>query len=58
MRMIFSLIPTYHEKTPLNIWGPPLKNSQPIFKKKTVPESMEVKFSWRKLTSRVHKGAV
>jgi hypothetical protein len=56
-RMIFSLIPTCNERTPLNIWGPLLKNHQPIFIKKTVPESVEVEFSRRKLISRVHKGA-
>jgi hypothetical protein len=42
--MICLLKPTYHERTPLNIWGPPLKNSQPIFILKTVPESVEVEF--------------
>jgi hypothetical protein len=51
MRMIFLLKPTCHERTPLNIGGPPLKNPQLIFIMKTVPESVEVEFLWRKLIS-------
>jgi hypothetical protein len=45
--MIFSL---------KNICGPLLENPQPIFILKTVPESIEVEFLWRKLISGVHKG--
>jgi hypothetical protein len=56
-RMIFSLKPTCRESTPLNILGPLLKNPQPIFIMKTVPESVEVEFERRKLISGVHKGA-
>jgi hypothetical protein len=56
-RRIFTLKPICHDRTPLNIGGPPLKNPQPIFIMKTVPESVEVEFLQRKLISGVHKGA-